>query len=199
MQGFDVRYHRYNTVIVGAGAAGVNCAVHLYEFMAQNGVDNPQDRIAIVTRGVPLGTSRMSGSDKQTYYKLGTAIDTPDSAMSFAESLTAGGCCHGDLALAEGAGSLREFYHLVRAGVPFPHDEIGAYVGYKTDHDPYERATSAGPKTSKFMSECLQREVEDYGIGIYDGQEVAELITVGTGEQKRIAGVACLDLGSLEG
>jgi succinate dehydrogenase/fumarate reductase flavoprotein subunit len=75
---------------------------------------------------------------------------------------------------------------------------VGAYVGYKTDHDPYERATSAGPKTSEFMSECLQRELEDYGIGIYDGQEVAELITAGTGEQKRIAGVACLDLASLK-
>jgi len=69
--------------------------------------------------------------------------------------LTAAGCCHGDTALVEGIGSLREFHHLVQAGVPFPTDALGGFIGYKTDHDPSERATSAGPKTSKFMSECL--------------------------------------------
>ena len=99
----------------------------------------------------------------------------PDSAEAFAKTLTAAGCCHGDIALAEAIGSLREFYHLVQAGVPFPHDSTGSYIGYKTDHDPYERATSAGPKTSKMMCECLQRQVVGYGIKIFDNQEVAHL------------------------
>jgi succinate dehydrogenase/fumarate reductase flavoprotein subunit len=177
--GHPVKVYRYNTVIVGSGAAGMNCAVHLYELMAKKGVERPQDRIAIITRGQKLGASRMSGSDKQTFYKMGTSPYTPDSAEQFSKSLTAGGCTHEDLALAEGVGSLREFYHLVRSGVPFPHDSMGVYVGYKTDHDPYERATSAGPKTSKFMSECLQREAERYGIKIHDRQEVAEFLTAG--------------------
>ncbi len=189
----NVRIHRYNTVIVGAGAAGMNCAVHLYEFMSQKGVSQPQDRIAVVTGGISLGASRMSGSDKQTYYKMGTSPDIADSAEEFAKSLTAAGCCHGDLALAEGIGSLREFYHLVRAGVPFPTDSMGTFVGYKTDHDPYERATSAGPKTSKFMSESLQKQVAAYGIEIFDKQEAAELLTVGSDQSKRIAGVATID------
>ena len=193
--GHKVNIHRYNTVIVGSGAAGMNCAVHLYEFMTRNGVADAQERIAIVTRGLPLGASRMSGSDKQTYYKMGTSPETADSAEAFAASLTAGGCCHEDLALIEGIGSLREFYHLARNGVPFPHDPMGTYVGYKTDHDPYERATSAGPKTSKFMSECLQRESERYGIRIHDRQEATELLTVGEGEDKRIIGIVCLDTG----
>ena len=192
-----VNVHSYNTVIVGAGAAGMNCAVHLYEFMIQKGIKDAQNRIAVVTRGLPLGASRMSGSDKQTYYKMGTSPDVADSAESFAASLTAAGCCHEDLALIEGICSLREFYHLARAGVPFPHDSLGSYVGYKTDHDPYERATSAGPKTSKFMSECLQREAQDYGIRIYDRQEVAELLTLGQADEKRIVGVACLDTSTL--
>ncbi|NIA07310.1 MAG: FAD-binding protein [Actinobacteria bacterium] len=195
--GHKVNIFRYNSVIIGAGAAGMNCAVHLHEFMTRKGVQNAQDRIAIITRGLPLGASRMSGSDKQTYYKMGTSPYVADSAESFAASLTAGGCCHEDLVLIEGIGSLREFYHLARSGVPFPHDPMGSYVGYKTDHDPYERATSAGPKTSRFMSQCLQREAENYGIKIHDHQELAELITVGEGSNKRIVGVACLDTSKL--
>ena len=188
-----ITFHRYNTVIVGAGAAAMNCAVHLCEFMALKGIDNPKERIAVVTTGVGLGASRMSGSDKQTYYKIGTSPDIADSAEEFAKSLTAAGCCHGDSALIEAIGSLREFYHLVQAGVPFPTDSAGTFIGYKTDHDPYERATSAGPKTSRFMSQCLQKQLERYGVEIYDRQELARLLTTGTGESKRITGVVTVD------
>jgi len=188
-----INIYHYNTVIVGAGAAGMNCAVHLYEFMSQKGVDNPQERIAVITAGIGLGASRMSGSDKQTYYKMGTSPDVADSAEEFAKSLTAAGCCHGDLALAEAIGSLREFYHLVQVGVPFPIDSKGSFIGYKTDHDPSERATSAGPKTSKFMTECLQKQLGRYGVRIYDGQEVAHLLVIGSGESRRIVGVITID------
>lgn len=192
-----ITVRRYNTVIVGAGAAGMNAAVHLYEFFTQKGIKDAQNRIAVVTAGVSLGASRMSGSDKQTYYKMGTSPDVPDSAEAFAKSIIAAGCCHGDLALAEAIGSLREFYHLVQAGVPFPHDSTGSYIGYKTDHDPYERATSAGPKTSKLMCECLQRQVVGYGVRIYDNQEVAHLLTTGKNKDKRIIGVVTIDKKSL--
>jgi len=191
--GQNIDIHNYSVVIVGAGAAGMNCAVHLYEFMADKGVKNPADRIAVVTAGIGLGASRMSGSDKQTYYKMGTSPDVADSAESFSKSLTAAGCCHGDLALAEGIGSLREFYHLVQAGVPFPHNSMGSYIGYKTDHDPYERATSAGPKTSRFMSRCLQKQVERYGIKIFDNQEAVKMLTAGSGGAKRIVGTVTMD------
>jgi len=196
--GVEVPVHTLNTIIVGAGAAGMNCAAHLYEFFSHKGVKDPQDRIAVVTTGVNLGASRMSGSDKQTYYKLGTGPSVPDSAINFARALTDFGCCHGDVALAEGENSLREFFHLVQAGVPFPHDPEGAYIGYKTDHDPYERATSAGPKTSKYMSECLQKHVERFGIRIFDNQEVAHLITTGRRSSKRIAGVITLDRSKID-
>ena len=188
----DVTIYKYNTIVVGAGAAGMNAAKKLYEYMDQKGIANPQDRIAVVTAGVPLGASRMSGSDKQTYYKMGTSPDIADSAESFAKSLTAGGCCHGDLALAEGIGSLRGFYNLTEAGVPFPHDPMGTYIGYKTDHDPYERATSAGPKTSKFMSECLEKIIRRHGVSIYDHQEAVEFITKGQGKDKRIVGLVTI-------
>ena len=193
INGQKIRAYNYNTVIVGAGAAGMNCAVHLYEFMTEKGIEDAQDRIAVVTGGLALGASRMSGSDKQTYYKMGTSPDTADSATEFAKSLTAAGCCHHDLAIAEAIGSLREFYHLVRAGVPFPHDTMGSFIGYKTDHDPYERATSAGPKTSRFMSQCLEKQVRKYGIEIHDHKQVAQFITVGGGDSKRIVGVVTID------
>jgi len=190
--GQDVTFYRYNTVIVGSGAAGMNCAVHLYEFMSGKGVENPHERIVVVTGGLPLGASRMSGSDKQTYYKMGTSPDIADSAEEFAKTLTAAGCCHGDLAMAEGIGSLREFFHLVQAGVPFPTDPMGTFIGYKTDHDPAERATSAGPKTSKFMSECLQKQAGRYGISIHDHQELVHLLTEGSGADKRIVGAVTM-------
>jgi len=176
----------------------MNCAVHLYEFMTARGIADPENRIAVVTAGVHLGASRMSGSDKQTYYKPGTSPTVADSALDFARTLTAFGCMHGDVALAEGLSGLREFYHLVQAGVPFPHDPEGAYIGYKTDHDPYERATSAGPKTSKFMSECLHAQADRYRICVFDKHEVAHLITSGKGPEKRIVGIVTVDRSRLQ-
>ncbi len=195
LKGLAVPVLSANTVIVGAGAAGMNAAVHLVEFWSQKGAADAADRVAIVTRGLGLGASRMSGSDKQTYYKMGTSPRTPDTATEFARTLTAAGACHGDTALVEGLCSLREFYHLVQAGVPFPHDPLGAFIGYKTDHDPAERATSAGPKTSRFMSEALQRQAQGYGVRIFDGFEPVELVV----RDGRIVAMACLDRSRLEG
>jgi len=192
--GKAVRVIRYNTVIVGAGAAGMGCALRMVELMRQRGVTDAAERVAVVTRGLALGASRMSGSDKQTYYKMGTSPDFPDSAAEFAKTLTAAGCCHEDLALIEGICSLQGFCNLVRVGVPFPHDRMGSFVGYKTDHDPAERATSAGPRTSRFMSECLQREVERHGVAIYDRQEAAAVLARGAGESRRAAGVATVGM-----
>lgn len=83
-----------------------------------------------------MGTSRNTGSDKQTYYKLTQCGSEPDSIRKMAETLFEGGCVDGDIAMAEAAGSLRAFYHLVDIGVPFPFNRSGEYVGYKTDHDP---------------------------------------------------------------
>ncbi len=195
--GQTITVRRYHTVIVGAGASGMNCARRLYEYLDHASVENPQRQIAVVTAGLPLGASRMSGSDKQTYYKMGTSPETPDTAVSFAQSLKAAGCCHGDLALIEALGSLPAFYGLVDAGVPFPHDANGAYFGYKTDHDPFERATSAGPKTSKFMSEALEKIVRRYGITIYDHQETVDLIAIGQGPNRRILGILTLNRKSI--
>ena len=126
---------RVHTLVIGSGAAGLNAAVQL----RANGVDD----VLIISEGLDKGTSINTGSDKQTYYKIGVFGDVPDSPIDFAHSLFDGGMMHGDLAYIEGLGSAPEFFHLVRNGVPFPFNAYGAFVGYKTDHDPRQRATSA--------------------------------------------------------
>ncbi|NLA85258.1 MAG: oxidoreductase, partial [Clostridiales bacterium] len=60
--GLSLRVYSLNTVVVGSGAASLNAADRLYTF--------GQRDIAIVTEGWNMGTSRNTGSDKQTYYKL---------------------------------------------------------------------------------------------------------------------------------
>jgi succinate dehydrogenase/fumarate reductase flavoprotein subunit len=177
--------HSLNTVVVGSGAAGLNAAVRLHEL--------GQTDVAIVTDRFGAGTSANSGSDKQTYYKLSLAGDRPESAPDMARDLAAGGSMHGDIALAEAQGSLEAFFHLVALGVPFPHDRYGTYVGYKTDHDPHQRATSAGPLTSKLMFKALATEVRRRRIRIFDGHEVIALLSDGTGAVKKIIGAIALD------
>ena len=143
----------FDTLIIGSGAAGLACAVRLSALA-------PGKKIALYTEGLPLGTSINTGSDKQTYYKLGMYGSEPDSPVLMAKDLMAGGSMHGDLALVEAALSQQTFAHLATLGVPFPQDEFGQYIGYKTDHDPKRRATSCGPYTSREMCLALISEVK---------------------------------------
>ena len=175
--------HTYQTIIVGSGAAAFNAANVLYEM--------GQTNIAMVTEGVNMGTSRNTGSDKQTYYKMSTSGGEGDSPYSMAKTLFDGGAMHGDIALVEAALSTAAFYNLARLGVPFPTDKYGQHIGYKTDHDPYTRASSAGPLTSKFMTECLEREVANKGIKIFDRHTVIDILKDGDAA----AGLLCLAAG----
>lgn len=173
----------FQTIVVGSGAAGLNAAVSLLK-------EGQQD-IAILTEGKLMGTSRNTGSDKQTYYKLTTCGEEPDSVRKMADVLFSGQSMDGDLALVEAALSIRGFYHLVDIGVPFPYNRYGEYAGYKTDHDPNQRGTSAGPLTSKFMTEALWREVERYQIPVMDGYQVIELLK--DNEENRVIGLLALN------
>ena len=188
--GLKLPVYSLNTVVVGSGAAGLSCAVRLFREMEEMGVVAPADEVALVTRGVGLGTSNNSGSDKQTYYKLGTHGAEPDTPVDFARTLTDGGCAHADVALAEGENSLRGFYHLVDAGVPFPHNAGGGFVGYKTDHDPRQRATSAGPWTSRFMVQKLLAELKRYEIPVFNRHHVLAVIRDDSGA----CGLLCADM-----
>ncbi len=186
INGMEVRTYSYNTVVVGSGAAALSCANNLYKLRQRD--------VCVVTEGMLMGTSRNTGSDKQTYYKLTTSGQEEDSVYKMASTLFSGGAMDGDIALCEAAMSTKAFYNLVDIGVPFPHNAFFEYVGYKTDHDPCKRGTSAGPLTSKFMTECLQREVEDKNIKIFDFFQVIEILT----HNEKAVGILCLDLKNKE-
>ena len=168
----------YNTIVIGTGCAGYNAADRLWMLGVRD--------VAIITEGRFMGTSRNTGSDKQTYYKLSLSGSDGDSVREMAKTLYSGGAVMGEHALCEAAYSTRCFMRLVELGVPFPTNEYGEYAGYKTDHDPRARATSVGPLTSKIMTEALERSVLEKEIEIIDFQRVIKIIVDG----KRVAGVA---------
>ncbi|MBN1888090.1 MAG: FAD-binding protein [Thermoflexales bacterium] len=173
-----------HTLVIGSGASGLNAAVQL----RAGGVED----VLIVTEGLHMGTSINTGSDKQTYYKLGLYGQEADSPLAMAETYFAGGSMHGDLALVEAATSAQAFLHLVDLGVPFPRDRYGQFVGYKTDHDPRQRATSIGPYTSREMCRALIRRVKELGIEVRENRNVVQLLTVGRGDEKRAVGAIAL-------
>lgn len=179
-----MKTYSFDAVVIGSGAAGFATACNIAKIGKKS--------VCIVTEGINSGTSRNTGSDKQTYYKLSLAGSTPDSVREMADTLFSGGCVDGDNALCEAALSSRCFLDLCSAGVPFPSNKYGEYIGYKTDHDPKARATSAGPLTSKFMTEALQRRAEEMNIQIFDKLYAVEVLK----DDGEVCGLLCFDMDS---
>ncbi len=190
LAGIPVIVHTVNTMVVGSGAGAFRAATELHRL--------GQTDVALMTEGIGMGTSRNTGSDKQTYYKLTLAGEVPDSVEDMARDLFRGGSCHGDLALVQAALSVRGFMHLVDIGVPFPHNRFGEYAGYRTDHDAHLRATSAGPLTSRYMTEQLESEVRQQAIPILDRHLVIGLLTTQKDEEKHVIGLMALNLDHLD-
>lgn len=182
LSGHEINIITLDTVIIGSGCAGFNAADTLYDL----GITD----IAIVTEGIKMGTSRNTGSDKQTYYKLTLSSDCHDSIYELAENLFNSGGVNGDTALVEAACSVRCFMKLVNLGVPFPTNAYGEYVGYKTDHDPRQRATSCGPLTSKLMTQQLEKSVFQKNIKIYDNMQAVKLLV----KDNAVIGLVAIDL-----
>lgn len=178
---FSARVLRCNTAIVGTGAAGYNAADRLLQYGRQD--------ILLITEKRTAGTSRNTGSDKQTYYKLTLSGGDPDSVREMAETLFDGQCVDGDIALCEAALSTQGFLKLAELGVPFPRNRYGEYIGYKTDHDPRRRATSVGPYTSKQMTEKLEAAVTAKGVPMLDNTQVIKIVSDG----ERVLGLLCLN------
>jgi succinate dehydrogenase/fumarate reductase flavoprotein subunit len=95
--------------------------------------------------------------------------------------------------MVEASLSARGFLNLVNLGVAFPRDSYGQFVGYKTDHDPRQRATSVGPYTSREMCRCLIREITRRGLAIHENRIAVTLLSVDQEGQKRIAGAIVLN------
>ena len=108
-------------VVIGSGAAGFQSALRLYQ--------NGEWDLTVVTENINAGTSRNSGSDKQTYYKLTLSGKDPDSVENMAEDLFAGQCVDGDQALCEAALSARCFFCPYRTGGSFSMYRTGRVYG----------------------------------------------------------------------
>ena len=83
-------------VVVGSGCAGLNAA----DVLSALGED-----VVLLTEDMLSGTSRNTGSDKQTYYKLSLSGDEGDSVGEMARDLWYQDT-NGDTALCEAAGSV---------------------------------------------------------------------------------------------
>ncbi len=182
VKGHELMVHECTVAVVGSGAAGLAAALRL----AEAGLED----IVLVTEDLLAGTSRNTGSDKQTYYKLTLAGDAPDSVGQMARTLFSGGSMDGDLARIEAALSAECFHWLCQKGVPFPQNEFGEAVGYKTDHDPLSRASSAGPLTSRLMVEALEKALARTSVRLYDRQQVISLLR--SDNEEAVAGLVCL-------
>ena len=173
----------YKAIIIGSGAAAYGAADSLY----REGVTD----IAVICENRLSGTSRNTGSDKQTYYKISMDGFTADSPYKMASDMFSGGSCDGEKMYLEALHSQKCFLRLCDYGVPFPRDCYGGYPGYKTDHDDTVRATSVGPLTSKAMTEKLEKVVlTENGTPLFDGKQVIKILT----DKDRAFGVKVLDL-----
>ena len=172
----------FDAIIIGSGAAAYSCADWLYKENITN--------IAIITENRLSGTSRNTGSDKQTYYKLSLDGFSQDSPHRMASDIYKTGCCDGEKMYLQAANSLRCFFRLCDYGVGFPTDIYGGFPGYKTDHDNTVRATSVGPFTSEIMTEKLEYQVlERNRTPLFDKRQVVEIIS----ENDRVSGLIALN------
>lgn len=172
----------YDAIIIGSGAAAYSVADWLYKERIEN--------IAIITENRLSGTSRNTGSDKQTYYKLSMDGNTLDSPCKMATDICKSGCTDGEKMYLQAVNSIRCFLRLCDYGVEFPTDEFGGYPGYKTDHDDTKRATSVGPLTSKIMTEQLEEKVLRINkTALLDNMQVVEIIT----DNNKAIGVVALN------
>ncbi len=179
-----------NTLIIGSGPAALTAAMQLYEM--------GQTNIAIVTSQLDGGAANGCRRDKQAYYKMSLAGIDLDSPMDMASDLFNSKGMHGDIALCEAQGSIQAFFNLVNLGVPFPHDRFGAYIGFKSDHDPRQRGTTAGPDTSRRIYSALAKRVKALEIPIMDQHEVISLLTKIEGDERHVIGAIAIDKKTVE-
>ena len=159
----------YDAIVIGSGAAAYGVADRLFK-------ENVTD-IAVICENRLGGTSRNTGSDKQTYYKLSMDGFVNDSPYKMASDVYSAGCCDGEKMYLQAVYSTRCFLRLCDYGVGFPQDEFGGFPGYKTDHDNTVRATSIGPLTSKVMTEKLENVVLNVnGTPLFDNRQVVGII-----------------------
>lgn len=183
LEGAMIKIYSLNTVIVGAGIAGLNAAINLY--------DHGQTDIAILMDTESGSTSRFACSDQQAYYKMASCGNDTDSPYRMARSIQSTNSSDGDLALVESAMSAQCFYRLAELGLPFPKNEYGEYVGVKNSGDRTRRSISCGLDTAAQIQKVLEDEVRKRKIPIFTGYQVVQLFS--DAEQQNIIGLLALN------
>ncbi|MGJ8639735.1 MAG: FAD-binding protein [Opitutaceae bacterium] len=182
IEGREVPVYECEALVLGSGAAGMRATVELH----RRGVD-----VLVASTGLFAGTSACSGSDKQTLYTASTDYKG-DNFIKYAEGLCAGGAMDFSTAYVEAVGSIEAFGGLQFMGLPLPHDDNGAILRYKTDHDEAGRATSCGPRTSKLMVKVLFEEALTLGVRILPSCSGIKIVKETVDGQERVSGVIAL-------
>tara|TARA_B110000093_G_scaffold129511_1_gene138414 strand:+ start:410 stop:2503 length:2094 start_codon:yes stop_codon:yes gene_type:complete len=180
--GVTVPVYECESLVLGSGAAGMRAAVELQ----RRGVD-----VLVASTGLFAGTSACSGSDKQTLYTASTDYKG-DNFVKYAQSLCGGGAMDFSTAYVEAVGSIDAMGGLQYMGLPLPHDDQGAILRYKTDHDEAGRATSCGPRTSKLMVKVLFEEALTLGVRILPSCSGIQIVKETVDGEERVRGVIAL-------
>lgn len=181
IEGSMTKIYSLNTVIIGAGIAGLNAAVNLY--------DHGQTDIAILVDTEEGSTSRYARSDHQAYYKMASSGN--DSSYRMARSIQSTNSSDGDLALVEAAMSDQCFYRLADLGLPFPKNEYGEYIGQKSGGDRARRCISCGLDTAAQIQAALEKEVQKRNIPVFMGYQLVRIFT--DAEQQNAVGLLALN------
>jgi succinate dehydrogenase/fumarate reductase flavoprotein subunit len=182
VDGMQVPVYHSEALVLGSGAAGMRATVELH----RRGID-----VLVASTGLFAGTSACSGSDKQTLYTASTDYKGDD-FTKYAESLCSGGAMNFSTAYVEAVGSIDAIGGLQYMGLPLPHDDQGAILRYKTDHDEAGRATSCGPRTSKLMVKVLFDEALTLGVRIFPGCSGIRIVKETVDGTERVCGVIAL-------
>ncbi|MGJ8653584.1 MAG: FAD-binding protein [Opitutaceae bacterium] len=180
--GVDVPVYTCESLVLGSGAAGMRAVVEL----KRRGID-----VLVASTGLYAGTSACSGSDKQTLYTASTDFKG-DNFVKYAQSLCGGGAMDFSTAYVEAVGSIDAMGGLQFMGLPLPHDDQGAILRYKTDHDEAGRATSCGPRTSKLMVKVLFDEAITLGVRILPSCSGIQIVKETVDGEERVCGVIAL-------
>ena len=174
IEGSMTKIYSLNTIIVGAGIAGLNAAINLY--------DHGQTDIAILLDTENGSTSRYARSDQQSYYKMASYGNDTDSPYRMARLIQSTNSSDGDLALVEAAMSAQCFYRLADLGLPFPQNEYGEYIGSKNGGDRTRRSISCGPDTAAQIQKALEKEVQKRNIPVFTGYQAVRIFSDSTHE-----------------
>lgn len=182
ISGISIPVYTCEALVLGSGAAGMRAVVE----MKRRGID-----VLVASTGLYAGTSACSGSDKQTLYTASTDYKG-DNYVKYAESLCAGGAMDFSTAYIEAVGSNDAVGGLQFMGLPLPHDDQGAILRYKTDHDEAGRATSCGPRTSKLMVKVLFDEAILLDVRIIPSCSGIKIVKETVNGVERVCGVIAL-------